>query len=396
MPELFPFFLILFVALFFSEVFSRVHMPWVVALIISGMIIGPFGLDIFTPDETINLLGEIGIVFLMFMAGLEVRLSSLAKMKKEVARMSLLNGMIPFALGFGLGMFFGYGLMESLLLGTIFVSSSVAVIIPSLEANKLLDTRLGKTIVSSVVIQDIVSLLFLSIILQSVKPLTDLPLPVFYILLFAVLVALRWLLPKIRLFFFMLSREKSSLFEWELQAIFVILLGTVVFFQFIGLHAIIAGFFAGLVLAESIKSDILMGKIRAISYGFFIPIFFVLVGINTNLGVFIDTEGTILLLSSIIISFIAVKFISGWIGGRINGFNSTESILIGGSTIPQLTTTLAVAITASEFNLFSQELVTVIIVLSIITTLVGPIIMRLTKVKLDANTLGPDVKYEEA
>ncbi|OGZ60570.1 MAG: hypothetical protein A2919_01675 [Candidatus Spechtbacteria bacterium RIFCSPLOWO2_01_FULL_43_12] len=396
MPELFPFFLILFVALFFSEAFSRINMPWVVALIIGGIIIGPFGVDIFEPNETVNLLGEIGLVFLMFMAGLEMRLSSLVNMKKEVARMSVLNGIIPFALGVGIGLYFGYGLLESLILGTVFISSSVAVIVPSLKSNGLLETRLGKSIVASVMVEDIISLLFLSVILQSVTPLTAIPLPIFYFLLFASLAALRWLLPRIRLFFFMLSREKASLFEWELQAIFVILLGTVVFFQVIGLHSIIAGFFAGLVLAESIKSDILMGKIRAIGYGFFIPIFFVLIGTKTNIGVFGETEGAILLVSVICISFIAVKFITGWMAGRLNGFNQMESILVGGATTPHLTTALAVAATAFELGLFSRELVTAIVILSVVTIAIGPITVKLIKARLNAGTLGPDVKYEEA
>ena len=82
MIELLPFFLVLFTGLFFSEVFRRLHIPWVIALIIGGIIVGPFGFGWLEETATISFLGEIGLVFLMFMAGLETRLSSLREYRK--------------------------------------------------------------------------------------------------------------------------------------------------------------------------------------------------------------------------------------------------------------------------------------------------------------------------
>lgn len=379
MPELLPFFIILFVALFFSELFNKLHLPWVIALIVGGLIIGPFGLDIFTPDATIKLLGDIGLIFLMFMAGLQTRLSTIKKMGRMVARNVFFNALIPFLVAIGIGLYFDLGYVASLLLGAIFISSSIAVVLPSMEANNLLATKLGKSIIATTVVEDILSLVFLSVLLQSIAPITSLPLPVFYTLLFGVLVSLRWALPKLRLWFFRLTQKGKSLFEWELQMVIVILIGTVVFFEFLGLHAIIGGFFAGLVLAESIKSDVLIGKLRAISYGFFIPVFFVVLGAEIDLGAFFTATTTLYLTGAIVLGSVISKFGSGWIAGRLNGFTNSQSILAGASTIPQLSTTVAVAVTGAELGILPKEIITSIIVLSVVTTFLGPLIVRMIR-----------------
>lgn len=377
MEEFFPFFLILFAGVFFSEIFRRLHLPWVVALIVGGIVIGPHVLNVFEADDTIVFLGQIGLVFLMFMAGLEIKLSTFKESRRSITKLSFINGAFPFFVGLGIGFFFGYGWVASLLLGIIFVSSSIAVVIPSLEAAGVLRTRLGKSIVASTIVEDVMSLVLLSVLLQSINPVTSIPLPLFYILLFASLFALRWVIPKIEWFFSSRLRDTKDLFRQELRSVFVILIGTVVIFEFLGLHPIIAGFFAGLVLSDSIGNDLLKEKLRTISYGIFIPIFFVLIGMQANISIFGQLNGALLFVAVIVLGSIFSKFVSGWIGGRVSGFTSNESLLIGSSTIPQLSTTLAVAFTGAELGLLDQKLVTAMIVLSIVTTLLGPILIRL-------------------
>lgn len=379
-PEFFPFFLILFVGLFFSELFYKLHLPLVVALIVGGIFIGPHGLDIITPDATLKLIGEIGLIFLMFMAGLEIKLSTLREIGPGVAKMVFFNGLLPFVLGAGIGFYFGYPVISSLLIGTIFISSSIAVVIPSLEANNLVSGRLGKTIIASTVVTDVLSLVFLSILLQSQSPATALPLPLFYMLLLAALAVLRWGIPKLRWWVFYHSPKGGNLFEWEMQLIVVMLLGTVIVFQLLGLHAIIAGFFTGLVLSESIKSDVLKGKLRAISYGFFIPVFFMLIGVDTNIGIFADVGGPAIWFTVILVtSSVLAKFTGGWIGAKTNRFSNRESVVAGVATIPQLATTLAVAVTGHKFGLLDEKLVTAMVILSIVTTFIGPTMLKLFK-----------------
>lgn len=376
MTETLSFFIVLFAALFFSEVFKRLHLPWVVALILGGIIIGPFGLKIFTPNTTIDFLAEIGLIFLMFMAGLETKLSSFRRLEKGKFTLPLLNGGLPFLVGLGLGIFFGLELRAALLLGIVFISSSVAVILPSLEANKLLKTKLGKSIVATTILEDIASLVLLSILFQTVSPLTNLPLPAFYALLLATLVALRWVIPRIRKFSLVKTEREKGLFQRELRTILAILIGTVVSFQLLGLHPIIAGFFAGFVLSESVTSKELKDKLRVLSYGLFIPIFFIVVGTKTDIGVFFETKDIAVFTVLLIAGSIASKFIAGMIAGKLNNFSLKEGALIGVATIPQLSTTLAIAFTGFKLEILSDELIAALVALTIVTTLISPLLIK--------------------
>ena len=256
------------------------------------------------------------------------------------------------------------------------MSSSIAVIIPTLESLNLSHTKLGKSIVASTIIEDVLSLILLSILLQSVNPVTALPLPSFYFLLALIMIGFAYGLPKIRALI-PNRRDEKDLFESEVRIIFALMIGVVVTFELLGLHPIIAGFFAGLVLSDSIRSEILMDKLRTMSYGIFIPVFFVVIGMETNIQVFQDSLSVISLIAAVVLLSVFTKFASGWVGGKIIGFKNRDASIIGLATIPQLSTTLAVVFTAVETGLLPEELITAMVILSIVTTLIAPIGLRL-------------------
>lgn len=373
--EFLPFFLILIVGVLFSGLFRKFNLPWVLALIISGIIMGPQGIGLLEHNETIEFIGQIGLIFLMFMAGLETKISSFRNFGKSVIKISFLNATIPFVVGYIIGFYFEFGTFASLLLGIIFMSSSIAVIVPTLESLNIINTKLGRSIVSTTIIEDVASLVLLSILLQSVDPVTSLPLPSFYILLVIILIALRYGLPRLRNLI-PRHRDEKDLFESEVRIVFALLLGTVVIFELLGLHSIIAGFFAGLVLSDSIKSEMLLDKLRTMSYGIFVPVFFVIIGMGTDIDVFKNGSGAIGLVALIVAGSILSKLFSGWVGSRIAGFNNTDSLVFGFATIPQLSTTLAVAFTAVELGVLDNQLATAMIILSIITTFIAPLVLR--------------------
>ncbi len=376
MEEFYPFFIIIFVGVFFSIAFRRIHVPWVVSLIIGGILIGPHLFNLTEVTPVMDFLGQMGIIFLMFMAGLETRLSSFKTFKKGIIGLSFVNGFIPFLLGILIALMFGYGITSSLLVGIIFVSSSIAVVIPSLERHGLLHTKLGQSVIMTTIIQDIASLIMLSVLLQTVSPATSIPLVIFYPLLFIILVALRFIVPKVRALFSAYRNDETDIFQYEFRAVFLILIGIVILFEILGLHPIIAGFFAGLVLAESLTNPMLKEKIRTISYGIFIPTFFVVIGMQTDISVFTTAgSNTLLLIYTLVCGSIIAKLVSGYWGARAVGFNSDESLLFGISSVPQLSTTLAVAFSALSFGFIDSVLITAMITLSIITTLVSPTLL---------------------
>jgi len=379
MGEFYPFFLVIFVAVLFSVIFKRFNVPWVITLIIGGISIGPYGFDVLPESQILDFIAQIGLIFLMFMAGLEVRLSTFKESSKNIFIVAFFNGAIPFVTGLGIGYFLGFNLTQSLLMGIVFISSSIAVLLPSLQTSGLIHTPVGRTVIASTIVEDMTSLLLLSILLRTINPDTILPLPVFILLLIASFALLRWILPKIQWFFSDHKSHKDP-FQQELRIIFFILVGTVVIFELIDLHPIIAGFFAGVVLSGSITSPVLKDQLHVISYGVFIPTFFVILGVKTDISVFL-TAGPILAITLLFIAGLLLsKIFGGWLGATFAGFSKKQSLYMGYATIPQLSTTLAVAFTTVELGIFEASIIPTMVMLSIVTVFLGPLLTnRLTK-----------------
>lgn len=379
MEELYPFFLIIFVGVFFSMVFRRMHMPWVVGLILGGLFVGPTVLGIVHSTPSASFIAQIGLMFLMFIAGLEARPSNFKDFQFKLFALAFINGALPFAAGFGLTLYFGYDAIAALLVGIIFVSSSIAIVIPALERTGLIHTRLGQSVIMTSVIQDIGSLILLSILLQNIDPVTALPLYIFYPLVFATLIVFRLIIPAVHKLLTLGLDTSKDVFQQDFRVAFLILLGTVIAFEFLGLHAIVAAFFAGLVLSGALKDSgcKLREKIHTVSYGVFIPAFFILVGVETDISILASNQSALILAGVLIAGSIVSKFVSGWIGARMVGFTGDQSLLFAVSSIPQLSTTLAVAFTALSLDIIDESLLAAMVALSILTVIASPGLMRL-------------------
>jgi len=374
MSGLLPFLIILIAGLIFSDIFRRLHLPYVTALIVAGVIIGPSVLDIIVVDPAVSFLGTIGVVFLMFIAGSEIKTGSFKALGRDVFIIAILNSVMPFLTGFGLAYFFGFDMFVSLTLGVVFVSSSIAVIIPSLESNDLIKTKVGRLITASTVMEDILSLILLAFVLQMFTQKTPIPLYLYIPAVILLIVGLKILIPKLQKIYSHGKRAKDR-FEGELRFIFTVLIASVILFEFMGMHAIIAGFIIGLILSDSIKNAI-EEKIRTISYGLFIPTFFLIIGIETDFSVFFSNN-TLALTVAIVLGLVLSKIISGYLGGRIIKLTNKESLLVGVASTPQLSTTLAAAFVAMEFGLLTSELVASLVILSVTTTLFAPMAIKM-------------------
>ena len=387
---LWPFFIILFASLFFSELFKKFNMPWVIALLVAGMVIGPQGLDVLQISETTKFFSEIGLIFVMFMAGLETNLfhKSRENYFRKISTVALINGFIPFLIGFGITYAFGYSILAAILVGIIFISSSIAIVIPSLEAASLTRSDVGRTIVAATIVQDVASLLLLSFTLQILDYTGGVPYFILYPLLIVLFYLFRKIIPMVREFFKKQFHKDRDIFEQELRSVLVLLIGTVIIFTFLGLHPIISAFFAGIILADAITHEFLKKQLRSIGYGIFIPVFFVLVGAQTDILVFANPElSTLFLLVSIVLGSTVSKFVSGYIAGRKLDYNKYESSLIGVATMPQLSTTLAAALIGMELDIIDSTLVTTLVVLSIISTFIAPMLINTLANKYITNQL---------
>ena len=360
----------------------RTHIPWAVMLILGGIVFGPSLFNVIPTNETIDFIGQIGLIFLMFMAGLETKFSQFREFRKSLLTLAFINGFVPFVVGFLVVLALGYGFFAALIVGIIFVSSSIAVVVPTLEAYGFFATKLGQSVVVTTVIQDVASLILLSLLLQTVDPITEVPLYIFYPILLGVLVALRLMIPKLRKWVVKFATGSPDLFQLEFRSTFLMLIGTVIAFELLGLHPIVAGFFSGLVLADSIQSKLLKDKIKTISYGIFIPTFFIVIGLQTDIGALTNATSTIFVITSIILALIASKYLSGYFGARLVGFNNIESNFFAATSLPQLSTTLATAFVAFNLAIIDQTLLTALVLLSVATVLLSPILIGRLSIKL--------------
>ncbi len=372
------FFIVLLAALIVTQLFQRMKIPWVVSLIIGGVIIGPYGLGIFEPDTTITFFSNIGLIFLMFMAGTETQLSHMKGLKKEIILVGFFIAILPFLSGVLLLRIFQYPWQTAILLGIVFMSSAVALLVPMLQEKNILGSDLGKILISATMIVDAISLILLSVFLQIVQQDISIIQLISYPLFIIILSFAAWIIPQLKWLIFDGNEPNNSpdLFEKELRFIILTLVGFVVLFEVAGIHTIIAGFFAGMVLSQISRNDLLKAKLHAISYGFFVPVFFVTIGSDIDLRIFISDIQTIVISLAIIISLIASKVLGAWIAGRAIHLTNKQSLFLGFASIPQLSTSLAVAILGFNQGILDQQLLSAIVALSVVTSIIAPLIIN--------------------
>ena len=290
--------------------------------------------------------------------------------------MTLLNGGIPAVAGFAVTYLSGYSFTASLVVAIIFISSSVAIIIPSLKASKNLSKESSSLIISAVVLEDVISLILLGLLLQNVSPITSLPLPIYFILLIASIIGLKTILPKLSRFV-----QKRGLFrhkenEDQIRFIIVVLMGVLLLFSALGMHPIVAAFLLGLVLSSAVSSDLIFTKLHTIGYGLFVPVFFFLIGTQMDFSVFFHLEQASTFLAVILVVSICSKIASGYLAGRLAGIDKDDAAAFGIASTIQLTTSLAATQAAFLVGIIDTSLLTAIVVLSVITTIFSPLLLR--------------------
>lgn len=368
--------LILSVGLIVPELFKKLRVPFVTSLILMGSILGPNGINYIQSNEVINFLGFLGMTFIMFMAGLETNLAKLKKIKNKIFVMAAINGFVPFLVGTSITLLFGYPLLPSVLIGVIFISSSIALAVPSLKAAKIFNRNVGQIILSAILVADAASLVLLSMVFQVISPITHLPLPLYYLVLAVSVIVIFAFAPKLTRYMFQRRFSEKTDYEDQLRFVIIMVIGVLAYFSILGVHPILAAFIIGLTLSQTIRHEKLFTKLHTLGYGLFVPIFFFIVGMEMNLSLLLTFDMGEFLMVLIVVGLISSKLASGYIGGRVVKLSGKDSALFGVTSIMQLTTTLAVTYAAASLGILDSLLVTSVIILSIITTILGPVLLK--------------------
>ena len=396
----------------------RFQIPAVIALLVTGMLIGKNGFDLLgrvspllsflgsAPEQIeshamtlINSLGSLGLVFLMMLAGMEADFKLFKGNRKPVILLSVLTFLLPAVSGYLVYQYFKQtDFPGKLLYASLFASHSVGIVFPVIRELKLTKTFFGAAILISTVITDISSIVLLAVSVQLKKleiagsaevALAPRSLSLFDYLdpkIFGSWFTL-FFLGVVLLYFLVVLLVIPKLGSYIMQAlkgedgtitsfIFIVLL-TVLIGEFLGINLVVGAFLAGLALSRVVQSaGEMFRKFEGIGYGFLIPFLFISIGMQTNLRVIFNSPGNLQIVLLTVIGLVVSKVFSGWLSMRLSGFGDPEGFCAGMMTVPQLSATLAAAAVGKNLGMLDENFFNAIVVLSIVTTLPIPNLVR--------------------
>ena len=396
----------------------RFKIPVVISLLITGMLIGKNGIDLIGhvapllsflgtgPEQIeshamtlINSLGSLGLLFLMMLAGMEADFKMFKGNQKPVILLSILTFLLPAVSGYLVYQYFKQtDFPGKLLYASLFASHSVGIVFPVIRELKLTKTFFGAAILISTVITDISSIVLLAVAVQlkklelaekTVSAVMPKSLSLFdYIdpavfgswftlfFLFVVLVYFSIVLLVIpKLGGYILNSLKAE--DGTITSFIFIVLLTVLIGEFLGINLVVGAFLAGLALSRVIQSaGEMFRKFEGIGYGFLIPFLFISIGMQTNLRIVFDSVGNLKIILLTVLGLVGSKVFSGWLALRCSGFGNKEGLCAGMMTVPQLSATLAAAAVGKNLGMLDENFFNAIVVLSIVTTLPVPNIVR--------------------
>lgn len=360
----------------------RIGQPAVLGELLAGIVLGPSLINLLNLPfiahelgETITEFAEIGVLLLMFMAGLELHFEEMRRNIRVAALAGLMGVLWPVLLGWGTGLLFGLDHNISIFLGLTLGATSVSISAQTLMELKVLRSRVGLSLLGAAVFDDVLIILLLSVFLavqDGTGGTASILLIILRMLLFlgaSVLVGL-WALPWI---IRRVSRLPISQGVLTISLVIMLLYG-IAAEAFGGMAAITGAFVAGLMLARTPEKERIESGIHALAYGLFVPVFFVNIGLSIDLREF-QLQA---LLFTIVIVLIAIggKWIgSGW-GARLGGLSQRESIQLGAGMVSRGEVGLIVASVGILEGLVKAEEFSAIVVMVLVTTLITPPILR--------------------
>ena len=381
-----PFAVLLLVILTVPILFERLKLPGLVGLLAAGVLIGPNGLHLLNREmPTLKLLSDIGLLYLMFVAGLEVDIEQFRNKKNRSIGFGSLTFAIPLIAGTILGRLFGFSWNASFLIGSLLASHTLLAypIVSRLgvASNEAVMVTIGATIFT-----DIGSLLVLAVCvaihagqfsaLSLITLVGGLALYTVFILF-----GLDW---AGREFFRRSGDEEGNQFLFVLLAIFLASLGA----QLIGVEKIVGAFLAGLAVNDAVGEGAVKEKVVFVGSVLFIPIFFVDLGLLIDLPTFLKSLASVTMPLAIVVALISSKFIAAYLAKLIYRYNLQEFLTMWSLSLPQVGATLAATLVGYRAGMLSEEILNSVIVLMLVTATLGPVIT--SRVAVGLTTISKD------
>jgi Kef-type K+ transport system membrane component KefB len=356
-----------------SEVFERLGQPGIVGEILAGVLIGPYVLGWMAPNEALRILSDLGVMFLLFRVGLEVKASELMKVGGTALIVAVSGVIVPFLMGWGICTLWGEPRLESIFTGAAMVATSVGITAQVLASRGLLQTRAARIILAAAVIDDVLGLIVLALVSSMAKGAVsylDITVTAALAMGFTIFVAkfgvraMRRMAP--------LVESRISLVEGQFALAMTLLFALSLLAVYAGVAAIVGAFLAGMALSETVNrrvTDLTNGVSELL-----VPFFLVGIGLHFDLSAF-SKPSTMALAVIILAAAVISKFIGCSLGAA--GVGRADAVRVGVGMIPRGEVGMVVAQIGLNMGVMAQSIYGVVVFMSVATTLVAPPLLKL-------------------
>lgn len=351
---------------------QRVGLPSVFGELLVGLLIGPAWLGWVTPTETTSILAEIGVVLLMFMAGMETDTVAMRNVGRPALLAAIGGIVLPLAGGTATMILFGFSWQTGVLVGAVLMATSVSISAQTLRELGQLRSAQGNVILGAAIIDDVLGVLIFAVVMNLITGTGDIWLTLAKMIIFfpvAWFIGDRLLPLLVRLEHRLPQRETALtillalalLYAWSAE-----MLGSVA--------AITGAYLLGILATKHLDhKHIAFDGTAAVGYAIFIPIFFVNIGLQAHLS---DIAGAPLLIAAITVVAIITKLAGGGLGARIGAMNWRGSLMVGAGMVSRGEVALVLAGAALAAGAIDSTLFSALIVMTLLTTLVTPPLLR--------------------
>jgi Kef-type K+ transport system membrane component KefB len=387
---LFTFVLLLAIILLIPPIFEKIKLPGLVGLLVAGVVFGSSGLGLLnSKSETMVLLADIGKIYLMFVAGLEVDLEQFRRTRNRSLGFGFATFAVPLIAGITVGRIFGFEWNTSVLIGSLLASHTLLAY-PIVRRLGVVNDEAVTVTIGATIFTDIGALLVLAICL-GVNEGNFTPLDLGRLLGFLAIYTLVVLFGLDRLgraFFRRSKNDQGNQFLFVLLAVFVASVGA----ELVGVEKIVGAFLAGLAVNDVIGDGPVKEKVEFVGSVLFIPIFFVDMGLLLDLKAFEDILRSVGIPLSIVAALIISKFLAACLAKFAYRYSWIQTITMWSLSLPQVAATLAAALIAFQAEIIDDRVFNSVILLMLVTSIAGPLITARAAAQLTSNE--PNTKAE--
>lgn len=353
-----------------GDVSVRLKQPSVLGKLLIGIVLGPTVLGLIEDTEVLKEISNIGVILLMFIAGLETDLDEFKRTGKASAAVGVGGILVPFALGYLSGIYMNLSPIQASFLGLLLSATSVSISVQVLKEMDQLKSREGATILGAAVIDDILVILALAFLMSLVGGDVNLTKVILKkVLFFVCAIVVGWKFVP----FFLRKFSSLRVTETVISSALIICFIFAYLAEYTGVAAIIGSYIAGVAISVTEFKHEVFEKVETISYSIFVPVFFTSIGVAVQFTGIMDHIGVIIVLSLIAI---ISKLIGSSLGAKVTDFSWRNSLGIGSAMVSRGEVALIIAAIGIENNLLNQDLFAVIVIVILVTTIVTPPMMK--------------------